>query len=112
MSTRIKQDIIRGKDVNLAACKKKIKLDEFILAFPVYRSIICDTFPQRRSELDAYCNIIILMATKFRGTGFYDYHKAFSAKAAALPCLLLNQNIKLDWSLRDYGLSATLLVKG
>ena len=133
VSTRLKQDIIRGKDVNLAALlsgynpeidhcnrhlvigenvvplkplpdtrlSRNLKLDEFILAFSVYRNIMCDTFPQRRSELDAYCNEIILMATKFRGTGFYDYHKAFSAKAAAL---LLNQNIKLDWSLKDNGL--------
>ena len=34
--------------------------------------------------MDQYERDIVEMATQFGGTTFYDYHKAFSAKAAAL----------------------------
>ncbi len=55
-------------------------------------------YPQRRGELDAYQNDVIDMASRFPGCSFYEYHKAFSARAAAM---LANYNIKIDWSVRD-----------
>ena len=58
-------------------------------------------FPQRGAELEAYSNLILDMADRHPGPGFYDYHCQFSARAAAL---LRYQNIKLDWSVRDLGL--------
>ena len=45
------------------------------------------------------------MATQFGGTRFYDYHKAFSAKAAAL---LQQHHVKVDWSIRDNNLYCTI----
>ena len=64
----------------------------------IYKNIICDAFPYRRQELDGYERDIIDMATKFQGSLSYDYHRAFSAKAAAY----LDQcKIKVDWSVRD-----------
>ena len=44
------------------------------------------------------------MSTLF-GPSFYDYHLAFSARAATL---LLNYNIKLDWSKRDNHIFSTV----
>ena len=41
------------------------------------------------------------------GIGFYDYHKAFSAKAASF---LLNHQVKVDWSQRDTKLFTTIFV--
>ena len=35
------------------------------------------------------------MASQFGGSTFYEYHKAFAARAAAL---LLNHGIKVDWA--------------
>ena len=41
------------------------------------------------------------MSIRFGGFTFYDYHKAFSARAASL---LLDHHIKIDWSYRDQNL--------
>ncbi len=59
---------------------------------------MCESYPVRRTEMDKYQTDIIDMSQRFTGGAFYEYHRAFSAKSAAL---LLNYNIKLDWSRRD-----------
>ncbi|XP_056429550.1 uncharacterized protein LOC130368988 isoform X2 [Hyla sarda] len=103
----IKKDILDGKDINLAslviathdlmenktiACgdvsvvlkskdvrlSRKLSLSEFIMAFSIYRDIICTTKPERREELDHYLYKVTELSHKF-----YDYHRSFSAKAAA-----------------------------
>jgi len=51
-------------------------------------------YPARREELDAYAEDI----SNFYGLKVYDYHKMFSAKAAAL---LNKLKKKVDWSKRD-----------
>ena len=56
-----------------------------------------EAYPVRRAELDTYQNDIIDMATRFP-SAFYEYHKAFSARAAAM---LANNNLKIDWASRD-----------
>nr|XP_006816894.1 PREDICTED: uncharacterized protein LOC102802474 [Saccoglossus kowalevskii] len=38
------------------------------------------------------------MSSRFGGLAYYEYHRQFAARAAAL---LLNHNIKVDWSRRD-----------
>ena len=52
--------------------------------FSKYKNIVCEALPNRRVELDQYERVIVEMGTQFGGTRFYDYHKAFLAKAAAL----------------------------
>ena len=47
------------------------------------------------------------MATRYSGKGFYEYHKSFSAEAAAH---LKYSNKKVDWSLRNNKLLATIFV--
>ena len=59
---------------------------------------MCEVFPPRRPELDAYERDIVEMASKYPGQLFYDYHRKYSAKAAAY---LTQSNIKVDWSQRD-----------
>ena len=59
---------------------------------------MCQGYPHRNGELDAYLTETIGMATDFGAGTFYEYHKMFSARAATL---LLNHNVKLDWSVRD-----------
>ena len=54
------------------------------MAFSKYKNIVCEALHNRRVELDQYVRDIVEMATQFWGTRFYDYRKAFSAKAAAL----------------------------
>ena len=114
----IRRAIIEGRDVNLASLlipyyhgpslsddkpkndprlHKNLNLGEFIQAFGIYKSIMCESFPQRRQELDLYERDIVDMAQKY-GKAFYEYHKQFSLKAAAH---LKYQNIPVDWSVRN-----------
>ena len=129
----VKKQILEGKDVNLASLlipyytglhsdssttvshKQKsdprlnhnLSLGQFIQAFGIYKNIMCDTYPARRQELDLYERDIVDMATTYHGKGFYEYHKAFSAQAAAH---LRFSNKKVDWSVRNNKLFASVFV--
>ena len=135
VSPNLRNQILSGKDINLALLlmpnndnlteyrridfngieysmrpgdprlARNLSLGEFIIAFARYRNIICEVMPHRREELDFYERDIVEMAQRFGGTRFYEYHKAFSAKAAAL---LLQRSIKVDWAVRDNGLYCTV----
>ena len=129
VSPMIRRKIIEGKNINLAvllisyyegamtndersdlySCSTKkpdlrlnkiLDLSSFMKAFGIYKSIMTEVYPQRQRELDAYERCIIDMGIRYPGSGFYEYHRQFSAKAAAY----LEQhtcNIKIDWSIRD-----------
>ena len=135
VSPNLRNQILSGKDINLALLlmpnndsltefrrtdfngieysmrpgdprlAKNLSLGEFISAFAKYRNIICEVMPHRREELDFYERDIVEMAQRFGGTRFYEYHKAFAAKAAAL---LHQRGIKVDWAVRDNGLYCTV----
>lgn len=76
---------------------KDLTISEFIKAFDIYKNVMCEEFPCREKELERYRILIIELASRFPGKLFYDYHRAFSAKAAEC----LHRNIKIDWSVRD-----------
>lgn len=120
VSPSLRQQIITGKDVNLAALlipyfhgqsdpschqsekpdarlNRTLSLQEFILAFGVYKQVMCNAHPHRRIELDLYERDIVEMGTRYNH-GFYEYHKQFALKAAAQ---LRYNNILIDWSVRD-----------
>ena len=80
---------------------KTLTLAEFIVAFGVFRDVICEVFPSRRAELDTYLAIIADLAMTYGGTLFYEYHKSFSAKAAMF---IQRFNQRLDWSVVDLAL--------
>ena len=130
VSPALRKEITTGKDVNMACLlipnytpgenanrhiligdepialpalkdhrlNRRLTIQEFIKAFTSYKNIMCEAFPFRRGELDAYLRDVVDMSTKFQGFAFYQYHLEFSARAAAL---LLNHNVKVDWSKRD-----------
>jgi len=127
VSPQLKKNIITGMDINLASllipyysgsgvmqtdylgidksqsAKHKprtnnLTVGEFIQAFGTYKNIMCSAFPNRRSELDLYERDLVDMATRYPGKGFYEYHKRFSADAAAH---LRYNNIPIDWSIRN-----------
>ena len=129
----VKQNIIQGKNINLASLllphmqgersvevegsclhliqlpdprlSKTLTIGEYITAFSTYKIIMCEAYPNRRQELDSYERNIVEMATRFGGTTFYEYHKQFSAKAAAL---LEQRNIRVNWAIRDNTLFCNL----
>ena len=120
LSPALRQAIVQGKDVNLAALlipyfrgsgdnsdrserefrapNKPLTIAQFIDAFSQYKSVMCAAYPRRRPELDAYQRLIVAMASRHPGPGFYEYHCQFAQKAAAY---LRNENIAIDWSIRD-----------
>ncbi|MCG8431052.1 MAG: hypothetical protein MJA29_07755 [Candidatus Omnitrophica bacterium] len=84
---------------------RPLTLPEFIQAFTVYKNVMCEYYPYRRPELDAYERDIVDMAVKYGGTLFYEYHRLFASRAAAH---LEKTNIKVDWSIRDRNLFANI----
>lgn len=129
----LRKQIVEGKDINLAALlipyytgyhadsselvKEKDKPDprlqnsltlpQFIQAFGIYKNILCEVHPSRREELDLYERDIVYMASRYGGKGFYEYHRMFSAEAAAH---LRYANRKVDWSVRNNKLFTTIFV--
>lgn len=90
-------EIVPLKPLTDSRLTRTLTLPEFLKAFSVYKNVMTGVYPVRRAELDTYQNDIIDMATRFPAA-FYEYHKAFSARAAAM---LTNNNIKIDWATRD-----------
>ena len=107
----LKRDILEGKDVNLASLliasqdivenktyayedvsvvvrsrdarlNRKLTIPEFVLAFGIYRDVICAVYPNRREEFDLYMHKLVDLGNKYGGSAFYDYHRSFSAKVS------------------------------
>ncbi|MGH0120666.1 UNVERIFIED_CONTAM: hypothetical protein FKN15_068241 [Acipenser sinensis] len=73
---------------------KNLTLGEFILAFAIYRDVLFSVYPNRREERDSYEFYIVELSVSYGGTIFFNYHKSFSAKAAAI---LASDNRIIDW---------------
>ena len=97
-------DVYPLKPLTDTRLNKSLTLGEFVKALGVYMSVMCSTYPQRREELNQYLADLVDMSSQFAGFGFYDYHRLFSAKAAAA----LAKRIKVDWSKRDTMLYTTI----
>lgn len=78
--------------------QRNLSFSEFVIAFSIFRDILCQTFPDRREELDLYLAMMADFNQRYGGTLFYEYHKSFSAKSASFITLY---NSKLDWSVID-----------
>ena len=97
--------VIALRPLSDSRLQKSLTLPEFIMAFAVFKNVMTEAYPIRRPELDAYERDIIEMAQRYSGLAFYEYHRAFSARAAAL---LLNFNQKINWAIRDTKLYASI----
>ena len=98
-------EVIALRPLSDSRLQKSITLPEFIMAFAVFKNVMTEAYPIRRPELDAYERDIIEMAQRYPGLVFYEYHRAFSARAAAL---LQNFNQKINWAIRDTKLYASI----
>ena len=128
---RLKKNIWEGKDINFASLlipnvKQKSNEDlesndhyitinltnedprllksltpgKFITACRRYKRVMFMKYHERCIELDRYEANIVGIANVY-GSKFYDYHCQFSARAASA---LRENNIKVDWSIRDLSL--------
>ena len=75
---------------------KILDLNSFMKVFGIYKSVMTEVYQQRQKELDLYERNIIDMGMRYSGSGFYEYHKQFSAKAVA--CLQQHQG----WTNKPY----------
>ncbi|KAK0147814.1 hypothetical protein N1851_012504 [Merluccius polli] len=66
----------------LSTRSKELTAVEFALSFSLYHDIICSSFPDRRQELDDYVSLVLDLALRFGGNGFYNYHILFASQAA------------------------------
>lgn len=127
ISPQIRRVILEGKDINLVSLLmttsefldhrvvdcgdlavtlksrdprllKNLTLGEFVLAFSIFRDVLCSVYPNRRAELESYEYYIVELSVRYGGTMFYEYHKAFSAKAAAI---LAADNHIVNWAKPD-----------
>ena len=118
VSDKLRKKIEEGRDVNLAALlipdydepdsksgkdklkdprlTKRLTIEQFRIAFGMYRRILCRKFPFRERELQSYEIDIARIHARY-GAKFYDYHLAFSKKAAEAVKL----GVLINWALRD-----------
>ncbi|KAM4688946.1 uncharacterized protein O3C94_007053 [Discoglossus pictus] len=89
---------VKAKDPRL---QRKLTVTEFVLAFGIFRDVICSVFPHRRQELDDHLHLIVDLAYRYGGFAYYDYHRSFAAKAAAT---LSQFNLHVNWALMDHDL--------
>ncbi|XP_027855686.1 formin-like protein 7 isoform X1 [Xiphophorus couchianus] len=87
--------IIKSSDPRLA---KDLSIGQFLAAFSVFRDVICSVYPERRIDLDAYLALIADLHLQYGRSLFYQYHKAFATKAAAV---LFRSGLNLNWSTLD-----------
>ncbi len=97
---------IGGQSIELKPLKdsrlyRMLTLPEFVRAFSIYRDELCESFPHRRGEMDAYMNFIVSLSQQYGGGVFYNYHLKFSKKAAYYTETL---KVNVDWSKPDDGI--------
>ena len=78
--------------------QRSLSLTDFILAFIRYMNIMTEVHPERRIELTSYFSFVIKLGVQFPAPLFYEYHKSFSRKAAAI---LFAKGRKINWAVRD-----------
>ena len=72
---------------------RSLSMTQFYRDFGIYKRIMCEAYPQRRSELDLY-EADIGDIFEHYGEVFYQYHVQFRKKAATY----MKKGIKVDWS--------------
>ncbi|XP_075336600.1 uncharacterized protein LOC142397143 [Odontesthes bonariensis] len=126
VSARLRSKILQGQNINLVSMllpspvvdrqvatssdftavfrtadprlSRDLAIGEFVAAFGVYRDVICSVYPERRVELDSYLALTADLNLKYGRSLFYQYHKAFSSKAASVRT---QSGVFLNWFVLD-----------
>ncbi|KAL2102236.1 hypothetical protein ACEWY4_001404 [Coilia grayii] len=83
--TQLEKDLdvwVEGLKASDSRLQRNISFGEFVIAFGVYRDILCQAYPERREEMDSYLATMANFSQCYGGTLFYEYHLSFSAKSA------------------------------
>ena len=83
---------------------RALSISQFFKAFGIYKRVMSEAYPLRRTELDLYEADIGNIYEHF-GDIFYQYHVQFSKRAAAY----MEKGIKVDWSKRHKDLFQLLI---
>ena len=105
----ILQDNIYGLDFLMIGHRdhhldRSLSIPQFYKTFGVYKRVMREAYPQRRTELDLY-EADIGNIYEHYGEVFYQYHVQFSKRASAY----LEKGIKIDWSKRHKDLFQLLI---
>ena len=83
---------------------RALTITQFFKALGMYKRVMCEAYPMRRTELDLYMADIGSIYEHY-GDIFYQYHVQFSKRAAAY----MEKGIKVDWSKRHKDLFQLLV---
>ncbi|MGH0166476.1 UNVERIFIED_CONTAM: hypothetical protein FKN15_072116 [Acipenser sinensis] len=72
-----------------------------VISVTIHASLVALHQPLIRQKLDSYEFYIVELSVRYGGTMFFDFHKSFSAKAAAI---LASDNHIIDWAQPDLDL--------
>lgn len=71
--------VIKTADLRLT---RDMTVDEIVVAFGIYRDVICSVYPERRQELDTYLALIGDLNLRYGKNIFYQYHECFFSQVA------------------------------
>lgn len=66
--------VLKTKNPRLS---RKLSVPKFVLAFGIFRDIVCSVSLSRREEFDLYLHKVVDLAKKYDGFIFYDSHRSF-----------------------------------
>ena len=123
ISPQLRRDIVKGKDVNLSSLlipgfnpdgdmrhivsnsevyqlwsfdnrlKATLTIQEFILAFTVYRNVMCEAYPFRRAELDRYTWLILSRCPRSLGVAAFTSTTKLSPPERRLCCSAITRKL-------------------
>lgn len=67
--------MIKYEDSRLS---RKLSILVFVLAFGIFRDVLCTVSPIRRENLDLYLYSFVDLGYRYVGYTFYDYHHSFT----------------------------------
>lgn len=70
-------EILKSKDLN-----RKLKVTKLVMAFRMFRDVLCMASPSMREELVLYLHAVVDLGYKCGGFSFYDHHLSFGQSSS------------------------------
>ena len=77
--------------------RRQLGIAEFCRAFLCYKAVICEEFPDRQKELDAYLAHILDLSSRYSGNAYWLYHTQFFRKASTQ----WEYGVRVNWASID-----------
>ena len=93
--------------------RRQLGIAEFCRAFLCYKAVICEEFPDRQKELDAYLAHILDLSSRYSGNAYWLYHTQFLGKpllSGNMECVLIGQALTLTFCIELFQLGKETFV--